>query len=242
MRDRRQRGRFTGFATGCPGTGTPLAVSQLAVEGAVDMVLGPATREGQRSTLTLSFARMVTEAGDAEADARAVQAGFSPRRSTRSAAGSDSQVVVERVKSTNSRAARVACDHHTRTFVPLRFWISSGCEKLSRFIIVGFPSRHSPGCAPTRSRWPSYRSYQRCSSIFSPVSRSRLPVHKDPISRLEHRHGRGSPPDAFTSRTVSGVLQERAERLAVLRLRLHENHLSLFDLHPSHGRHAHRPV
>lgn len=64
-------GRFTGFATGCPGTGTPLAVSQLAVEGAVDMVLGPATREGQRSTLTLSFARMVTEAGDAEADARA---------------------------------------------------------------------------------------------------------------------------------------------------------------------------
>jgi hypothetical protein len=33
-------GRFAGVASGCPGTGTPLAVSQFAVEGAVDMVSG----------------------------------------------------------------------------------------------------------------------------------------------------------------------------------------------------------
>ena len=110
-----------------------------------------------------------------------VQAGLSPRRSTRSAAGSDSQVVVERVLPTNSRAARVlACDHHIRTFVPFVFWISSGWAKIHTKVKVTLLNnclvsstsdspRDTPGCAPTRSRWPSYRSYQRCSSIFSPV-------------------------------------------------------------------------
>ena len=145
-----------------------------------------------------------------------VQAGLSPCRSTRSAAGSDSQVVVERVLSTNSRAARVlACDHHIRTFVPFVFWISSGCAKihtkvkvtLLKSCLVSSTSdspRDTPGCAPTRSRWPSYRSYQRCSSIFTPVCLA-------PVCLCTRIRSPGSstdtdvapPPDAFTSRTVS---------------------------------------